>query len=57
MTHKELIIAIGYKTGYKIEVVGRIIEARIDVSTKRQKRAIQFRHFGTLRYACICDNA
>lgn len=52
MTHKEIIAAISYRTGYKIEVVERIIAACIEVSIKEfgKKNSIQFRQFGTLRY-------
>lgn len=52
MTHKELIVAISYRAGYKIEVVERIIAACIEVSIKEfgKKNSIQFRKFGTLRY-------
>lgn len=52
MTHRELIVAISYKAGYKIEVVEKVINAYMDVSIKefKKKNSIKLREFGTLRY-------
>ncbi|WP_417190425.1 HU family DNA-binding protein [Bacteroides sp.] len=52
MTHRELIVAISYKAGYKIEVVEKIIDAYIDISIKefKKKHSIKLREFGTLRF-------
>lgn len=52
MTHKELIVEISCKTGYKREVVERIMVAYIDVAINEfeKKKSVQLRQFGTLRY-------
>lgn len=52
MNHKEIIVAISYKTGYKMEIVEKVIAAYIDISIKefKQKNSIHLRGFGTLRY-------
>ena len=54
MTYKELIVAISHKTGYKTEMVEKIMAACMDISIKefKNRNSIQLRQFGTLRYVC-----
>lgn len=54
MTYKELIVAISHKTGFKIEIVKKIMAAYMDISIKefKNRNSIQLRRFGTLRYVC-----